>query len=170
MKKILIITEDNCDDSELLYPYYRITEQGWQPVVAALTEKTVRAKYHFTVGARSTDGISAEDYDGLVIPGGTAPEKLRQNRAAVNLVRDFVSSGKPVAAICHGPQLLISAGAAAGKRMTGYPGIADDIRAAGGDYTDEPAVVYGNIVTSRRPCDLPYFMKEFIALAERKKS
>lgn len=163
--KILLITEDRNDDSEVLYPYYRMLEQGWDVDVAALTKKTVQSKYHFTVEATKTvDECRSEDYDGLILPGGTAPEKLRLSAAALRLTREIFEAGKPVCAICHGPQLLISAGVARGKKATCYPGIADDLKNAGALYEDAPVVVDGNLVTSRRPQDLPYWMREFVRL------
>ena len=165
MKKILMITGDNSDDSEVLYPYYRVKEEGWEITVAAAQKATVHAKYHFTVEAdiRFSE-IHPEDFDGLILPGGMAPEKIRQDTKAVETVRIMVESGKPVCAICHGPQLLISAKVLKGRKATCYPGIADDLKNAGADYVNAPAVVDGNLVTSRRPQDLPDMMRAFIAL------
>lgn len=165
MKKVLIITEDKCDDSELLYPYFRIIEAGFQPVVATLKAGTVAAKYHFTLESDMlVDKIEAGEYAALMLPGGSAPEKLRQNKFVLDATRAFMKAKKPVAAICHGPQILISAGVLDGVRATCYPGIADDLKNAGAKYEDAQVVVDKNLVTSRRPQDLPYFMREFIAL------
>lgn len=166
--KILLITEDKSDDSEVLYPYYRMQEQGWDVEVAALTKKTVQTKYHFTVDAdKTTAECKSADYDGLILPGGSAPEKLRLDKDALRLTKEIFEAGKPVCAICHGPQLLISAGVLQGKRATCYPGIADDLKNAGAKYEDAPAVVDGNLVTARRPQDLPYWMREFVKLFEK---
>ena len=163
--KILLITEDKSDDSEVLYPYYRMLEQGWEVEIAALTKKTVACKYHFTAAAdKTTAECRSEDYDGLILPGGSAPEKLRLDKDALRLTKEIFEAGKPVCAICHGPQLLISAGVVKGKRATCYPGIADDLKNAGALYEDAPAVVDGNLVTARRPQDLPYWMREFVKL------
>ncbi|MBQ7523857.1 MAG: type 1 glutamine amidotransferase [Oscillospiraceae bacterium] len=163
--KILMITEDRNDDSEVLYPFYRMQEQGWDVDVAALTKKTVASKYHFTVEAnKSVAECNAADYDGLILPGGSAPEKLRLNADAVRLTKEIFAAGKPVCAICHGPQMLISADVVRGKKATCYPGIADDLKNAGALYEDAPVVVDGNLVTSRRPQDLPYWMREFVKL------
>ena len=165
MKKILMITEDKNDDSEVLYPYYRMLEEGCEVEVAALTKKTVASKYHFTVEAGKTVAeCASSDYDALILPGGSAPEKLRLSADALRLVKEIFEAGKPVCAICHGPQLLISAGVLKGKKATCYPGIADDLKNAGALYEDARVVVDKNLVTSRRPQDLPYWMREFVAL------
>ena len=168
MKKVLMITEDRNDDSEVLYPYYRMLEEGYEVEVAALTKKTVQSKYHFTVEAdKAVEECRAADYDALILPGGSAPEKLRLSPDAIRLVKEIFEAGKPVCAICHGPQLLISAGVLKGKKATCYPGIADDLKNAGARYEDARAVVDGNLVTARRPQDLPYWMREFVALCKK---
>lgn len=163
--KILMITEDRNDDSEVLYPLYRMLEEGFEIDVAALTKKTVASKYHFTVAANKiVDECNSANYDGLILPGGSAPEKLRLSPAALRLTREIFDAGKPVCAICHGPQLLISAGVVKGRKATCYPGIADDLKNAGALYEDSPVVVDKNLVTSRRPQDLPYWMREYVKL------
>lgn len=165
MKKILIITADNCDDSELLYPYYRVIEAGYVPTVASFEKTTIHAKYHFSIMADSSvEEIDASAFDGLILPGGLAPEKLRQNRAVLEIVKAFDRDRKPIASICHGQQILISAGVLRNKTATCYPGIKDDLINAGATYEDKPVVVCENLVTSRRPADLPFFMKEFLTL------
>ena len=165
MKKILIITADKCDDSEILYPYYRVIEAGFDPTIASFEKSAINAKYHFSVEADITvDEIDASEYDGLILPGGLAPEKLRQNSAVIDAVRKFDAEKKPIAAICHGQQILISAGVLKGKRATCYPGIRDDLINAGALYENEVVVVCENLVTSRRPEDLPFFMREFLKL------
>jgi len=170
MKRILIITADKCDDSELLYPYYRVIEAGYEPVIASFEKTTVNAKYHFSLNADvSVDEIDASVYDGLILPGGLAPEKLRQNQAVIDAVRIFDAEKKPIAAICHGQQILISARILKDRVATCYPGIRDDLINAGANYVNEPVVVCENLVTSRRPDDLPFFMREFIGLLTDKK-
>jgi len=111
--------------------------------------------------------VNINDFDGLLLPGGTAPEKIRQEENAVNLVRMFAEQSKPIASICHGQQLLISAKVLQGKKATCYPGIKDDLINAGAVYVNEPVVVCDNLVTSRRPQDLPYFMREFIKILKK---
>ena len=165
MKNILIITADKCDDSEVLYPYYRMIEEGFKVTVASFERKTVNAKYHFSVNADiSVDEISVPEYDGLILPGGTAPEKLRQSKAVIDAVKAFDAGKKPIAAICHGQQILISAGILKGRKATCYPGIKDDLFNAGAVYEDKPVVIYKNLVTSRRPEDLPFFAKAFLSI------
>lgn len=165
MKKILIITADKCDDSEILYPYYRVIEENLIPTVASFERAVVNAKYHFSIMADiSVDEIDASAYDGLILPGGLAPEKLRQNRTVIDAVKSFDADKKPIAAICHGQQILISAGILKNKSATCYPGIKDDLINAGAIYEDKSVVVCGNLVTSRRPDDLPFFMREFFKL------
>ena len=165
MKKVLIITSDMCDDSELLYPLYRVEEEGFEVDVASFVEKSIKCKYHFECDAnKAVADIQSTDYDGLILPGGSAPEKLRQNGDVIRLVSEMFAQKKPIASICHGQQILISAKVLAGKTATCYPGIKDDLVNAGAIYKDEPVVVCDNLVTSRRPQDLPYFMREFIAL------
>ena len=165
MSKILIMTENKSEDTEVLYPYYRLQEAGFEVEVAALTRKTVDLKFHLTVEAtKAIDECRAEDYAGLVLPGGSAPEKVRLNANALKIVREMNAAGKPIAAICHGPQTLISADVLRGRKATAYPGVRDDLKNAGAIYEDAPVVVDGNLVTSRRPEDLPCFMREFCRL------
>ena len=165
MAKILIMTENKSEDTEVLYPYYRCQEEGYEVEVAALTRKTVDLKFHLTVEAtKAIDECVSTDYVGLVLPGGSAPEKVRLNENALKIVREMDAAGKPIAAICHGPQTLISADVLRGRKATCYPGVRDDLKLAGALYEDAPVVVDRNIVTSRRPEDLPAFMREFIKL------
>lgn len=166
MKKILIITGDKCDDFELFYPYYRMTEEGFRVDVVSFNKGIIKAKHFFELEAdEAASAVSEKDYAGLILPGGTAPEKLRQNEHVIALTKAFYAAKKPIAAICHGPQILISANVVKGERMTCYPGIADDLKNAGAIYSDEAVVVSENkIVTSRRPEDLPYFMREFVKI------
>ena len=164
MKKILIITADKCDDSEILYPYYRVIEEGFVPTVASFERAVVNAKYHFSIMADiSVDEIDVTEYDGLILPGGLAPEKLRQNQAVIDAVKAFDADKKPIAAICHGQQILISAGVLKGKKATCYPGIKDDIINAGAVYEDNNVVVCDNLITSRIPNDLPHMMRAFLS-------
>ncbi len=165
MKKILIITYDNCDDSEVQYPLYRLWEEGWQVDVASMEKRVIKAKYHFTVEATLTlDEVNVQDYDGLFLPGGTAPEKIRLQPKALEIARAFDKAGKPIGAICHGQLILISAGLIKDKKCTCYIGVRDDLINAGAVYVNERVVVDGGLVTSRHPNDLAYCMHEFIKL------
>lgn len=168
MKKILIITADKCDDSEILYPYYRMIEEGFEVTVASFEKGMVNSKYHFSIDADiSVNEIDTRVYDGLILPGGMAPEKLRQNQSVIDAVKSFDDAKKPIAAICHGQQILISAGILKNRKATCYPGIKDDLINAGAIYEDKRVVVSENLVTSRRPEDLPYFIREFLSIINK---
>ena len=163
--KILLITYDKCDDSEVIYPYLRMQEAGCDVDVASLEKRTIHAKYWYTIDATLLpEEIDADKYDGLILPGGTAPEKLRQNPHILAAVTHIMNKNLPVCSICHGQQILISTGLLRGRTATCYPGIRDDLVNAGANYVNEPVVVDGNLVTSRRPEDLPFFMREFCRL------
>lgn len=112
---------------------------------------------------RLLDNVKVDDYDALVLPGGVMnPDKLRQNTDAVALAKDFLQSGKPVAAVCHGPQTLIETGLLNGRKMTSFPSLQTDLRNAGASWVDEEVVRDGNLITSRKPADLDAFSKELI--------
>lgn len=162
MPRAVIITADDYEDLELFYPYYRLVESGFEVVIAAPEAGEVRGKrgYKVKANARISD-IDPTDFDVLVVPGGRAPEKVRLEEGSIRIVREFFSRSKPVATICHGPQVLISAGVVKGRRLTSYWGIKDDVIAAGGEWVDEPVVVDGNLVSSRYPGDIPFWLREF---------
>ena len=160
-----MITGKDYDDSEVLYPYYRLIEEGFDVDVASVEKGDVTGKYHFKIDANLTfDEVNSAKYEGLVLPGGKAPEKLRLIDNVKKIVREFEEAKKPMAAICHGQQILISADVLKRKNATCYPGICDDLKNAGAIYIDKQVVVDKNLVTSRRPEDLPYFMGEFLKL------
>lgn len=161
--KILILSADRFEDSELLVPLARLREAGMQVDIGSFTTGTIHGKHGASAHAnRAIAEIRPEDYDALLLPGGKAPAALRQDAQVLALVRHFFAAGKPVAAICHGPQVLISAGVLAGRSATAYRSVADELKAAGGQYRDAEVVVDGNLVTSRTPADLPAFLREFI--------
>jgi protease I len=163
-KKALIISADHFEDSELLYPLYRLQEAGFQVDVAAPTAGTITGKHNYTVTANlAVDAVESAGscgYSLLVLPGGKAPAALRGIAKVIDIVNDFASSGIPMAAICHGPQILVTARLLRGKRATCYTTVADELREAGALYEDAPVVVDGNLITSRIPADLPHFMRE----------
>jgi len=166
--KILFISNDGYDDSELLYPYYRLTEENYDIDIASVEKRVIDGKHFFKIEADKTfNEVDADSYDALLLPGGKAPEKLRLVPEVVNITKQFAKANKPIAAICHGQQILISADVLKGKSATCYPGIRDDLKNAGANYVDDRVVVDGNLVTSRRPEDLPYFMKAFIDTLKR---
>ncbi len=165
---VIVTLEEGVDDREFLYPYYRVQEAGLNVVVIG----TGKGKYKSKLGLELKEDASAEEYlkqnpdlknlKGLVIPGGKAPERLRINQWARELVRKVNEKGIIIASICHGPQLLISAGVISGRRATSYITVADDVKNAGAQYLDESVVVDGNLITSRHPGDIPNWMREFI--------
>jgi len=159
--KAAILVADGFEDLEFFYPYYRMREQGIQTDVATPDGGTVVGKNGYSFkGDLALEGISAEDYDLLILPGGKSPETVRLIPAARRMARDMMNAGKMVASICHGAQILISADVLEGRQATCWEGVRDDIIAAGADYRDEPVVVDGNLITSRRPDDLPMFCRE----------
>ena len=166
--KILMIATDGYEDSELLEPRRILRERGAEVTLASLEKGEIEGDSGATVEVDSTIGdVDAGDYDALVLPGGTKnPDRLRMDEKVVAIIRAFAGSGKPVAAICHGPWLLIEADVVRGRRVTGWPSIRTDLRNAGGEVVDEEAVTDGNIVTSRNPDDIPAFTEALIALVE----
>ncbi len=154
-EKVVIITADNTEDLEFFYPYYRLTEAGYQ--VDVVTPKGGEFKAKHGLGLQSTKAISdvrPADYVLLYIPGGKAPQELRKNDAVLSFVKEFTASGKPVAAICHGPQVLVSAGVIQGKQLASWPEVGSEIEEAGGIFVDEALVEDGQFITARKPGDL----------------
>jgi len=161
--RALIISADQFEDSELLVPYYRLREEGIPVDVAAPAGGTITGKHGYQVPVDLTLGqVRPENYTLLVLPGGKAPAAIRKETAALEICRHFFAHHKPVAAICHGPQTLISAGLLAGRRATCYKAVAEEMRGADALYEDSEVVVDGNLVTSRIPSDLPAFMREMM--------
>jgi protease I len=164
-KKVALLVEDMYNEFEFWYPYYRLKEAGAQVVVVG-TGKA--AGYHSKVGLAAQEDASAEkmtaaDFDGVVIPGGFAPDLMRRSAAMVKLVKDLNGQGKVVAAICHAGWMIASAEIVNGRRLTSFFSIKDDLVHAGGNWVDEEVVVDGNLITSRSPNDLPAFMRTVIA-------
>lgn len=161
--KILILSADRFEDPELTVPLARLRDAGMQVDVGSFAVGTIYGKHGERVHAdRAFADIDPGDYDALLLPGGKAPALLRRNSQVLALVRHFFEADKPVAAICHGPQILISAGVLAGRAVTAYRGVAHELVEAGAHYRDTEVVVDGNLVTSRIPADLPAFLREFL--------
>lgn len=157
-KRVAMILADNFEDSEATSPLEALQGKGVEVDIIATTLGTVTGKHGAEVEATRLVNASVPDnYDLLVIPGGTAPETLRVDQAAVDFTRAFAASGKPVASICHGPQLLISAGVLGGRTITSVATIRDDVKNAGATYVDEEVHVDGNLISSRTPDDLDAF-------------
>jgi len=163
--KALILSANNFEDSELLVPLYRLQEAGYAVVVAAPTPGSITGKRSYEVKVDKTFAeIAPAEYAVLILPGGKAPAEIRDLPAVQAIVRAFFSAGKPVGAICHGPQVLAAAGLLAGRRATCYHTVAVELRDAGADYLDQEVVVDDQLVTSRQPSDLPAFMRELMRL------
>jgi protease I len=159
--KALLISADGFEDSELLVPYYRLKEAGVDVAVASLSRRAIVGKHRYNVAVDTTlDEVNADDYGILILPGGAAPAVVRKEPKALEIARNFFARNKPVAAICHGPQILVSAGLLRGRRATCYTSVADELKQAGALYEDREVVVDANLVTSRQPADLPAFMRE----------
>ena len=163
-KKIAVLAEDMYQEMELWVPYYRLKEEGAEVKVVAPEKKTYKSKLGYPVNADvAASDVSAKDFDGVVIPGGYAPDMMRRHKAILDLVKGCFDQGKPVGAICHAGWVPISAGILKGKRATCLPAIKDDVINAGAIYVDEEAVRDGNLISSRSPDDLPAFCRAIIA-------
>jgi protease I len=166
--RILIIATDGYEDSELLEPRRILIERGAKVTLASLERGEIKGDNGATIDAEATIAeVSEADYDALLLPGGTKnPDKLRMDERTVATVRAFADAGKPVGAICHGPWLLVEADVVRGRTVTSWPSIRTDLRNAGATVVDQEAVTDGNIVTSRKPEDIPAFTEAFIRLVE----
>jgi protease I len=164
-KRIAILAEEDFEDSELMEPLRAMKDAGAKVVIVGSgSNKTYKGKRgNATVSVDTTaDKVKAEDFDAIIVPGGYAPDKMRLHQPMVDLVREAYDSGKVIAAICHGPQLLISADIVRGHRVTSWLSVAVDLKNAGADWVDAPVVQDGNLITSRKPADLPGFNKAII--------
>lgn len=169
--RFLMFVDDVYEDLELWYPKLRLAEAGAHVTVAGPEmEQLYHGKHGYpcTSDAAIRD-MEAEDFDGLVIPGGFMPDKLRRDEKVLELVRDFARAKKLVAAICHGGWIAISAGVYRGVRVTGSRGIKDDLVNAGAVWEDAPVVVDRNFVSSRQPDDLPDFCRAVIEVVAKKR-
>ena len=168
MSKVAMLIENAYQEAEALVPYYRLQEAGYEvDVIGPESGVVYRSKQGYPLKSDlSADEARAENYIGLVIPGGGAPDIMRTKPGMVRLTRDMSDQGKVVAAICHGPQVLIEADVLRGKRCTCYTAVKTDVQNAGGLYEDSEVVVDGNLVTSRLPGDLPAFCRETVRLLE----
>ncbi len=169
MRKVLIIVEEGFEDSEFLYPYYRLQEEGYKvDVLGPKANVTYTGKYGVpTTSEFSPEHVSLNEYEGLIIPGGRAPDRMRINKGLVDIVRESCEKGLVIAAICHGPQLLIEADVIRSKKITCWKSVATDLKNAGAAFIDAPVVVDGKLVTSRKPADLPVFCQEIIRLLKK---
>lgn len=164
-KKAVIITGPRFQDHEYIYPYYRLQEAGFKLDIATKNKETVLGDFGTpAVATMDTADLKNADFDLIVLPGGAkALEKVRQEKVVIDFLKEMHNKKRIIAGVCHGPQLMISAGILKGKRATAYYSIADDIRNAGAEYVDAPVVVDGNLVTSPHYKYMPEFMKETLA-------
>lgn len=167
-RSVLFFAGPLYEDLELWYPKIRLEEEGARTVVAGTGERTYQGKrgYPLTVDT-SVDQVEAAEFDGLVIPGGYAPDIMRRSERLLQLTREIYHAGKPVAFICHAGWVPISAGIVRGRRGTSVRAIRDDLVNAGMIWEDSPVVVDGNLISSRTPADLPDFMRALIAALSR---
>jgi protease I len=184
MMKILMVTGDAGEALEIYYAKFRLEEEGWQVHIAAPENRVFHSVVHdFEPGfdtytekpgyrVQADLGLAevvAQDYDGLVLPGGRAPEYLRNREKAVEIVRHFLESAKPIAANCHGPLLLLAASDLRGRTITCYPDLQPDIRSSGAEFVNREVVVDGSLVTVRGWPDNGPWMREFVRLLKRKR-
>jgi protease I len=169
-KRVAILAENLYQEMELWVPYYRLKEEGADvQIVGTGGAKGYTSKHGYPVQVDvQAEQVNAVEYDAVIIPGGFAPDLMRRSSAMVQLVRDAFAQGKVVAAICHAGWMPVSAGILKGKRATSFFSIKDDLVNAGATWVDQEVVVDGNLITSRKPDDLPAFCREIVrALAKR---
>jgi protease I len=167
-KKVAIIAADMVERVELVEPRKALEEAGAETTLVSLNPGEITTFNHFDPAEtekvdKTAEEVDASDFDALMIPGGVGnPDQLRGDENVVQFVRDFFEQGKPVAAICHAPWVLVEAGAVRGRKVTSWPTLQTDIRNAGGNWVDEEVVVDSGLVTSRKPDDIPAFNKKMI--------
>ena len=172
-KKVAILVTDGFEQVELTEPRKALQEAGAQADIVSPTEGQVKGWNHSEWGNKfpvdaALKNARADEYDALLLPGGVMnPDHLRRDPAVQRFVKSFFDNGKPVAAICHGPWTLIDAGVARGRKMTSYETIQMDLKNAGVEWVDQEVVTDGNLVTSRKPDDIPAFNKAMVALFAR---
>ena len=167
-KKIAILVEDSYEDLELWYPYYRLLEEGADVKLIGPEAKVYQSKHGYPAEANlSAAEAKADDFQGIIVPGGYAPDKLRRYPKILDLVREVFENGGIVASICHGPWVLISTNILKGKKTTGFNSIKDDLVNAGAIYLDKEVVVDNNLITSRTPKDLPVFLPAIITALKK---
>lgn len=168
-KRVIVLVADLYQELEAWYPILRLKEAGVEvTVVGPQARQTYKGKSGYPIVSDvSADQINIEEYSGIIIPGGYAPDIIRRYPEMVNLVKDLYKKGETVAAICHGGWVLVSAKILEGKTVTGFFAIKDDLESAGAKFVDAEVVVDGNLITSRKPEDLPMFLTEIIKLLEQ---
>jgi protease I len=170
--RVVVMIAEGFHSGETLDPKAFLEERGAEVTLVGPAVEEVKAYNDETTLsiALAVEEARVEDFDALILPGGRGPAVLREHEPAVAFARAFVASGKPVAAICHGPQVLVSAGVVEGRRLTAVSGVADEIREAGGEYEDREVLVDDNLITSRVPEDLPAFNSAILAALEGRRT
>ena len=174
-QRVMIIATDGFEQSELEKPKANLEQAGFETVVVSLEDGEIKGWDQKDWGRpvkvdMTVDEVEATDFDALLLPGGQMnPDILRMNDRVVKLVKDFDQAGKPIAAICHGPWLLVEAGIVKGKTVTSWPSVRTDLRNAGANVVDQAVATDGNIITSRKPDDIPAFSEALIAALENAK-
>ncbi|HEU5179559.1 MAG TPA: type 1 glutamine amidotransferase domain-containing protein [Candidatus Polarisedimenticolia bacterium] len=164
MGKIAILVENDYQDQEVWVPLYRLREEGYETVVVGPAAATYKSKYGVPIQATvAASAARSEEFLGVVIPGGWAPDRLRQDAGVLRLVKELYEKRRLVAAICHAGWVLASAGIARGRSLTSYIAIKDDMVHAGAEWVDREVVRDGNLITSRKPDDIPAFCREIVA-------
>ncbi len=173
MKKAIVLTADMFEDMEVYVPIFRLREEGWHVDIAAPTKEEIGGEHGYPLMPDKTiDEVNPDDYDLLIIPGGSpegAPATVRKIKKALEITKSFFAKNKPVASICHGPWTLADADIVRGRHLTSYwhDGVPEDVKKAGGIWEDKEVVVDGNLVTSRYPMDLPFFLEELMKLLKK---
>ena len=163
MKKIIALAEEGFEDLELWYPVYRLREAGCRVDLVAPRAGIFHGKYGVPCEVKLTfDDVNPDDYDGMLVPGGWAPDKLRRYPVLLEMVRKMNADNKPIGQICHAGWVLISAGILKGKTVTSTVGIKDDMTNAGAVWVDEKSVVDGNIISAQSPATLPEYMRDYL--------
>jgi protease I len=183
MPKVLLLAGDAAESLEVMYPYQRLREEGYEVDIAAPSKKKLQFVVHDFVEGYDTytekpgytwpadiafADVNPADYVALVIPGGRAPEYIRNDADVQRIIKHFFGESKPVAQLCHAPLALAAAGVLAGRRTAAYPALAPDVRAAGAEFVDAEAVVDGNMVSARAWPDHPAWMREFVRILKAK--
>jgi protease I len=168
MKRVAVLIENLFDENELIYPYFRLIEEGYEVhLVGTEKDETYTGKSGLTKkSTHASKDVRASDYDAVVIPGGYSPDHMRRCEDTIQLVKEFNKLNKPIAAICHGPWMMASCCDLKGRKLTSFPSIKDDLINAGAEYVDQEVVVDGKFITSRKPKDLPAFLKEIVKQIE----
>jgi len=167
--RVLVISADDFEDSELTEPVAALREAGLEVDIAAPKAGAIRGKKGVEVDANlDVAEVAASAYDLLLLPGGKAPARLRESEKVRSLVQDFMTGAKPIAAICHGPQILISAGVVKGRTMTAYSSVGKELEEAGAEYVDQIVVADSNFITARQPSDLPAFIDQIMATLRKR--